>query len=337
MLAPGSEAEFGEPQMARLLREASEYYQAFTPTLSHDPATALGYETRGTLLVGLADGDAQELERIAGYLRELDIKSELWSRSALRERTPMLSRRLAAGLLTPDDHQVDPRRLVQGLLGAAQESGIELLCESVIDLAVDGSTPRLRTDAGTVISSQRVVLAVGAPTGHHLLPEDHGFQWLGQSLHPVRGEIIRLNRDPFTEPIPHTLRALTNGRWSYLVTRANGELVLGATAEFSSQPTLPKLGTHTELATDMLSVVPDLREATIVESSVGFRPGSIDNLPIVGAIDDQQQLWVLNGLYRHGVLLAPLLGRVLAEQLMNAGSPSWMTTLIDPARLRTTT
>lgn len=123
-------------------------------------------------------------------------------------------------------------------------------------------------------------------------------------LRGVRGEIFTLRPAPGTPPIGRPIRLL-HPRWRvYLVPRPDGHLVVGATEIESEDRSAPSVQSCLELLSAAFSVVPSLAEARIVSSDINLRPALPDNLPV---IQTQPGLTRINGLFRHGWLLAPAL------------------------------
>lgn len=129
-------------------------------------------------------------------------------------------------------------------------------------------------------------------------------------VRPVKGQILRL-RDPAG---PDLLRRVVRFEGGYLVPRGDGRYVLGATVEergFEAQPTA---GGVYELLRDARELVPGILELQIEELSVGFRPSTPDNAPVLGPGAVDGLVWA-TGHHRNGILLAPLTAELLAGVL----------------------
>ena len=124
-------------------------------------------------------------------------------------------------------------------------------------------------DDGVTLRADQVVVAAGAWSGTlGALP-----------VRPVKGQIMRL-RDPAGQDlVTRTIRT----REGYLVPRGEGRYVLGATVEERGWDTAPTSGATLELIRDLAEVVPGVLELEIEELGAGLRPGTPDNLPIIGA------------------------------------------------------
>jgi glycine oxidase len=98
----------------------------------------------------------------------------------------------------------------------------------------------------------------------------------------------------------------------YLVPRANGEIVIGASSEEAGFDLRPRAGAIYELLRDAQSLVPVVGEAEFAEVSTSVRPGSPDNAPIIGRVR-VDGLIVATGHYRNGILLTPVTADAVAD------------------------
>lgn len=148
----------------------------------------------------------------------------------------------------------------------------------------------------------------------------HGFDWVfdarGVGARPdlpvrgVRGEVFTLHAPGVSLRRP--LRLLHPRYAVYLVPRAGDQVVVGASSIESEDRSPVSLRTTVELLAAAHSVVPELGEARIVQAETNLRPALPDNLP---RIETQPGLTRVNGLYRHGWLIAPAMVEEALEAL----------------------
>ncbi len=176
-----------------------------------------------------------------------------------------------------------------------------------------------------MLRGDRVVLATGAWSGTALegLPSE-----ALPPVRPVKGQIMRL-RSP--EPVlSRCVRGAVHGARVYLVPRGDGELVLGATQEELGFDTRVTAGGLWELLRDARELVPGVTELEVADVTAGLRPGTPDNLPLVGP-SALPGLLMATGHHRGGVLLAPLTADLLVGE---SGDPEGLAALCSPLRFQ---
>jgi glycine oxidase len=288
MLAPAGEAAFGEGELVALLVESARRWPRFAAELGTD----VGYRADGTLLVARTGDDRAELDRLLRLQSAYGLAPVALRASELREREPLLSPRLGGGAFVTGDAQVDPRRVVAALLA----SGIAVVRRPVTDLStVDGDV---------------VVVASGCGSA----------ELTGLPVRPVKGQLLRL-RGP--AGLRHTIRGYVDGYPVYLVPRADGEVVVGATSDERTDPVVTA-GAVLDLLRAAVELVPALGEYALSEARYGFRPGTPDNAPVIGWL--RPGVLVATGHYRNGVLLAPVTADAVADLV--TGGPA--AALVEP-------
>jgi glycine oxidase len=187
------------------------------------------------------------------------------------------------------------------------------------------------------LSAGHVVVAAGWATGAIEGVPDQ----VRKAIRPVKGQILRL-RHPGSLPhiLSHTVRALVQGRDLYLVPRADGELVVGATQEERDDRDITAGAVH-DLLRDAITAVPAVSELILAEASAGRRPGSSDNGPILGPVASaaadsgpagDRRLIVAAGHYRNGVLLSAVTADAVAA-LLTGDEPHQAWSPFTPGRL----
>jgi glycine oxidase len=136
-------------------------------------------------------------------------------------------------------------------------------------------------------------------------------------VRPVKGEVLELRgRDGAGAPCE---RIVCSER-VYLVPRPDGRLIVGATVEERGFDTTVSAGGVLELLREAYRLLPEVAEMELVDAIAGLRPGTPDNLPLVGpgAIDG---LLLATGHFRNGILLAPLTADAIAAHLAGTAPP----------------
>ncbi|WP_037344632.1 glycine oxidase ThiO [Sciscionella sediminilitoris] len=303
MLAPIAEAWPGDEEALRLGLDSIERWPRFAAELAEDGHDPL-LRTEGTLLTGVDTADREVLDTLAGYLDHLGHPVEKLTGSRLRRMEPLLGPAVRGGLHMPGDLAVDNRALLRGLLAAATEHGAAHVPERVTEIGAR----RVRTEQGTVFEADSVVLAAGAWSAR-LHPE------LAETVRPIKGEVLRLRaRRGSLPPQGKTVRGIVHGRPVYLVPRADGEIVLGATQYEAGFDTAPALGGVRDLIADAETLAPSLADYELTEVCAGVRAGSVDNAPVLGALSDG--VIAAAGHHRNGLLLAPLTADRITEMFL---------------------
>lgn len=314
MLAAASEAHFGEQDHVALLRAAAAAWPEFSTTLSAATTQDLDFLERGTLLVGCDGGDKAEFDRSVQFQQSLGHDVAALGREEAFLLEPALSHAVRSVYRSPNDHQVDPRLVLEALSEWLPKIGVHFIREHVTSIEDDGSFGKVTTSSGATYGGSRLILTLGAFT--NLVP---GTKELAvPQIRPIKGHILRL----FGESIlHHTIRGLVHGRPIYFVQRSTGELVVGATSEEKGFDQRIQAGEIFRLLDDARTLVPAIDELELREAQCGLRPAPSDNLPVVDwLIPDRVALAV--GHYRNGVLLAPLTGLAVRDLLANANSPT---------------
>jgi glycine oxidase len=318
MLAPVAEAEPGDAPAIELGLRAARGFAAFCADLAEASGEDPGYRRTGTLLVAPDRDEAEALERALAFRRELGLEVERLRPSQARRVEPALAPTVRLALDVPGDHSVDPRRLVTALTTAFERTGGTIRRARVAAVETDdGRVTGLRLDTGEVVRAHQVLVATG--TGTVEAPDRI-------PVRPVKGQVLRL-RDPRG---PGLIDRTVRGPDCYLVPRADGGYVLGATMEERGHDRAPTAGGVYELLRDMSEIVPGVLELEIEELAAGLRPATPDNLPAVGPGTVEGLLWA-TGHFRNGILLTPLTADLIAAAATGEPLPEWAA-LVDPRR-----
>ncbi len=312
MLAPVTEAAYGEEALLRLCLASLQRFPDFVAEVERASGVDVGLRTAGTVVVGFDADDMRALDTLHAFQRELGLDVERLTAREARRREPSLTPRLRGGLYVAADHSVDGRALHAGLLATAEGAGVRLLRSRVEALRVEaGRATGLQLAGRAPLAADAVVLALGAWSAS--LP---GVPPL--PVRPVKGQILRLRGADGL--LQGTVRALVRGRQVYLVPYAGNRLVVGATVEDRGFDAAVTAGGVHDLLDDAIEVVPGVTELELVETLARWRPGSSDNAPVLGP-SELPGLVLATGHYRNGVLLTPVTSEAVAELLVSGELP----------------
>lgn len=308
MLTPVTEAAYGEEELLALTLASHRAWPGFAAELEQAAGLPSGYRARGTLEVAYDRDDMAALDELLEFRRGLGLKVERLTGREIRRLEPMLAPSVRGGLHAPDDGSADPRQLTRALLAAGERAGVTFVRHRVAEVTTHGGAATgVRLDHGEELAADKVVLATGVDTPALAdLP-----------VRAVKGQILRL-RTP-VEFVERTIRGLVRGTPVYVVPRDDGEIVLGATQEELTDTQVTAGGVW-QLLRDAHDLVPGVTELELTETAAGLRPCTPDNFPLLGPTATPG-LYAATGHFRHGVLLAPATGEVMAETLTTGRLP----------------
>jgi glycine oxidase len=330
MLAPITELYYAETELFRLSSESLARYPAFVAELAETGGRPVAFWQCGTIATAWDAADLAALRDLHAFGQSVGAESQLLTGRELRQLEPALSPGLPGGLLATGDHQVDPRALHAALRAAAGAAGVRAVTATArVTVSADRVTGAQLSD-GTSLSAGTVVIAAGAWSGR---VEGVPAACVAR-VRPVKGQTIRV-RFAGEPRLRHVVRASVKGTPVYLVPRADGGMVVGASAEEAGFDLTPRAGAVYELLRDAETVLPELGEAGFEEVSTGLRPGSPDNAPLIGAAGVAGLIHA-TGHYRNGILLTPITADAVAE-LVSTGVLPDAVAPFSPARFAAVT
>ena len=296
MLAPYAESVEAEPEVVALGIESLKLWPKLLSTLTQE----VFFQQNGTLVVWhSSDKDqavqfGQRLQHLKETLAEGDRPQSL-DRIAIARLEPQLGDRFQQGLYLPSEGQLDNRALLVALAEALESEGVAL------------------------------------DWGHTAHPSDFGDDWVidcrgmgakaaWSSLRGVRGEVIRVETPEVSLGRP--VRLLHPRYPLYIAPKPHGVFVIGATQIETEDYSPASVRSALELLSALYTVHPGFGEARILEIVSQCRPALPDNAPEI--FWDGQKTLRINGLYRHGYLMAPAImnaALALVEQLLKDPKP----------------
>jgi glycine oxidase len=217
------------------------------------------------------------------------------------------------------ERSVDPRALTAAALKAAKHRGVDISSGSeVLDVVLSrGATRGVRTEK-TIYRAPIVVNCAGA--------------WASQfgperfPTRPVKGQMLCVVGGP-------VLRHVIRSPDVYIVPRSDGRIVIGSTVEEAGFDKRTDPNVIRRLRQAAMDLIPALAQSRMLEAWSGLRPGTPDDLPILGTTSIPGY-FVATGHFRDGILLAPVTAQVMA-QLIVGKKPDRDLSAFSPARFRT--
>jgi len=204
------------------------------------------------------------------------------------------------------ERSVDPQALSAAAVKAAKHRGVDFSSgDPALSVNLSHGSVTGLTTTKTTFLAPKVINCAGAWAGQ-IAP--HKFP-----TRPVKGQMLCLAA-PSRSLLSHVVRAPE----VYLIPRSDGRIVVGTTVEqvgFDKRTDVP---TIQRLYRAAVKMIPSLRDAKILKDWAGLRPGTPDDLPILGETATPGY-YVATGHFRDGILLAPITAQVMAEVV--AGNP----------------
>ncbi len=305
MLSPAPDSPRDLP-LAPFACRSLDFYSRFIAAIEEASGKRAAYAREGALEIFLSAEAENERDARVGELRQLGIAAEAISLDDARELVGSVGPAARSALWLPNEGAVEPRLLMDALLAAARNRGVEIRagCE-VSGITRNGDRCCGVISSGNKILAENVVLAAGCFSS----------QLTGQPslkphvpTRPVRGQMLALRPETGSRGLQRVVRS----ERGYLVPRQDGRIVAGSTNEeagFEKRVTATGLG---KILAATLEMCPELGAAEVVETWAGLRPGTPDDLPILGPADTRG-LWFATGHYRNGILLAPATAKLFRE------------------------
>ncbi len=298
MLAPMAE-KLTSPPLLDLCLRSRWLYPEWTQKLEELTGVETGY-----LPCGILAPVYDKPEAIAENDQTVWLEQE-----AIRLYQPGLSDRVVGGWWYPEDGQVDNRCLMRSLLQAARTLGVEIK-EDISVKAIQqkqGKVHGVLTNIGQ-LEAEQYVLAAGSWSS----------QLMPLPVRPIKGQMLSL-RMPQKLHQPFPLQRILYGDGIYLVPRQDGRLIVGATVEQVDWTPFNTPQGIQNLLNKATELYPAAADWQIEELWWGFRPGTPDELPILGR-SACENLFLATGHYRNGILLAPITATLIADLILEQKS-----------------
>lgn len=310
MLAPLAEAS-AQNDFVRLGIESLYRYPEFASELHSETFIDIELIGPGMIRVAFDADEAETLQHTLAWQQSLSLRLALLNSKEIHWLEPAIPRTITCGILSTDEKQVEPRRMMRALTLACSKLGVKIVegapvvsIHRVRNAVYGVQTPTERYNCGNLI------IAAGAWSAN-----------LGAMLQfplpvvPIRGQILSLiTHQP---PIRHTLYTHDG----YMVPKADGRLVVGATEDEAGFDTSSTVEATLSLLSIACKLVPEAKSAKVHQLWAGLRPATPNRLPLMGAIPGLQNAFAAVGHFRNGILLTPITGALMAENITSGRTP----------------
>jgi glycine oxidase len=296
----GPEELLGQGPLASLCLASEPLFPALAETLRQETGIDIEYQRSGLLCVALSDEEAGGLREIVDQAHGL---LEWVDPGALRVLEPRLAPARGA-FYFPSLHQVNAGHFTQALAQAGEHRGVVLRRGvAVTSLLMNRShVTGVRSREGRSTAGH-VVLAAGPWT------TAFGRQFgVPLPVRPVRGQMLAFASSP-------TRNIVVRGDDSLLIPKPNSFLFVGTAREEVGLRKNTTVKVLADLRKRATALVPSLSYTEVASTWAGLRPFSPDELPILGPVPGWEGVSVASGHSRKGIKLAPITGRLIAQQL----------------------
>ncbi len=284
----------------------------------------IGLLRAGTLEVALVPDDEGYLRRLYQFQLEQGLPVEWVPGHRLQEYESFVNRNLPCAIWSPEDVQVDNRKLVSRLVEELTKRGVVIReNEEVVSWRVKGDS-MANEDLGSAtmkpghsgavtvktVKTDAQVDALVVATGTGAFPN----QDIPYKIYPVRGEMISLTVPdyPFLQK---TVRIRTKVLGNAYIVPKRDRILMGSTSEEKGLDASTTAGGMLDILRKCYAAVPGIYELNVQETWAGLRPSTLSRLPVCDQ-EGQLPIFHVNGLYRHGILMSPLLGKGITELIL---------------------
>ncbi len=311
MLAPLAEARSCNA-FVRLGLDSLALYPDFLKELSDASGLAIAPAGPGMLRVAQTRHEADTLHQALTWQQTLGLPLEWLDTADALQREPALLSTLVGAVYSPREQQITPRRLLDALRAACLHAGVVIHANSCLETIVTHG----QRATGAVVSTLsldcgQLVLAAGVWI-------DRAAGRLGISLPvtPLRGQALTLDTG-LPLPLAHTIY----GTQGYLVPRASGQIVVGATEEHAGFDAAPTPDGRNGLRAMASRLVPLTAQLPLHEHWAGLRPVTPDGLPLLGRAPHWDNVFLAGGHGRNGILLTPITAQLMTRTLLDSTPP----------------
>lgn len=313
MLAPQVEADRAD-DFLKLSSASRDLYPSFADALREETGIDIELERTGTLLLAFNEKDEAEALHRYDWQSRAGLSVEHLTQDEVRKLEPSISPDVRSALRFPRDWQVENRRLVAALAYAVDKLGVRLLTQTPAEsLRMEhGRVTGVETSRG-LISAPIVIIANGA-WASSITAMDKRVPAV--RIEPVRGQMLCFEAGRgFARHVIYSPRG-------YIVPRLDNRLLAGSTSEHAGFDKQVTDDGRRAIITQAVEIAPAVGQLPLLETWAGLRPRAEDDLPVLGMSAEIKGLCYATGHYRNGILLAPITGELIAEEVLGNGTAS---------------
>ena len=293
-----------------LCRASLALYPALAEELRAETQIDIEFIQSGTLSVFFNQAEAAGLIGLADRRVKRGFSAEVLTAEQAWQLEPALAKSIAGAVLFPEDAQVRNPKMVTALAKGAAKLGAQFLFGNPVTDFVkeDGRVTGVVVN-GETLYADTFVIAAGCWAGTLIAELGVPIQ-----VEPVKGQIVLI------ETMPPLFQHIVDGLGIYIVPRADGKVLLGATVEFVGYDKTATVDGAKQMIDAGVAIAPSLANGAFVQTWAGLRPYT-KNGPLLGYLPECDNVVLATGHFKNGILLAPITGQLIAE-LITTGQPA---------------
>ncbi|MFC1523053.1 NAD(P)/FAD-dependent oxidoreductase, partial [Elusimicrobiota bacterium] len=248
---------------------------------------------------------------------------EWWNADKVRDFVPQIQEGFIGGLFCHEDTQITSSRAVEAFRTGAERMGAKFIENTAVEKLIEtGGKVTGVEHKGGKIEAGMVVLSAGTWSGTAL--EKSGVKL---PVSPYRGQLLIFETPKRYVKVP----VLLGNSEYYLIPKVHGYLYAGTTMEHNEYGTEPTQEVIDRIAENVTRLSPGVADLPYRGAWAGLRPGTEDDIPIMGPHPDKKGLWIVTGHCRKGILLSPWTARNMTDWMLKNKMPAGFE-VFSPAR-----
>ncbi|WP_342539545.1 glycine oxidase ThiO [Sporosarcina sp. FSL K6-1540] len=301
----GAHSEYLNDTFYSFAQESQVLYSEF----QRDAGADFGYTAGGIVQFACSEEERIALSR---WKNAVHLSAE-----QVRERIPHVAPPAFGAYLFEEDVHVHPEKACLAFCAAAKNLGATISEQATVDeitLLHGGYQIRI---ASSIINAKHLVIASGAASTKLVS---------GLQMTAVKGQCMQLNAVGMQ--LPYTLFH----KGCYVIPRSGGTLVIGATMEYGHTDLQITDAGNLALSAIAERFIPGLSRLPVMNRWAGLRPKTVDDLPYIGRIPGNENMYIAAGHFRNGILLAPATACLIRDLIIGNEVNTERIKAFDPKR-----
>lgn len=292
--------------------KSNAMFPALWEELKEEANVDFKFERTGLKFVMYDKDDEQYAKQIADSIPHLKKEVVFLDQKELLEEEPYITPDAIGAMTFLTDHQVNPFLLVQAYREGARRNGVRFIENTEVSrvMVEHGRVTGIETDQGHKLYCNLLINAAGAWAG-----EIAKMVGVALPVTPIKGQIV------LSERLPDILRSCFSTSDCYLAQKDNGEILIGSTTENLGFNTNCSFSELQALCKGAVKLIPQLGQVAIKRTWAGLRPGSPDEIPILGQVPGLKGYLNACGHFRTGIVTSAITGKIMADIISDRQPP----------------